>query len=169
MTDNTTALKIDCLKPAEIKLTRNKNGFLTLALNGKKCGRVKLTRAFPYSLPFSYIGISDIDDKEIGVIKELSELDEESEKTAKDELAARYFSPELSEIVSIKEKMGSFYFEAKISGKEKNFTVRDISRNIRMSPDNSVLIFDVDGNRYVILDFEKLQKKTRRLLEPYLY
>ncbi len=163
------ALSLDCLNPSEVKLQRNKNGFLTLILGGENKGRVKLTRAYPYAMPYSYIGLSDIEDGEIGIIKELSELDEGSQSQAKDELDMRYYCPEVSEITSIKEKMGSFYFEIKIGNTKKNFAVKDISRNVRITSENSVLIFDVDGNRYVIPDFDKIRKKTKRLLEPYLY
>ena len=166
---STDTLKLECLNPAGISFARNKNGFLVMSLNGEPKGRVKLTRAYPYAMPFSFIGVSDIEDREIGIIKELSELDEESGKLATAELSGRYFCPQITEITSIKERMGSFYFETKVGNREKSFTVKDISRNIRIQSDSCVLIFDVDGNRYEIPDFEKIHKKTRRLLEPYLY
>lgn len=162
-------LNLDCLEPTKVKLSRNKNGFIVLELNGENKGRVKLTRAYPYGMPYSYIGVSDIEDEEIGIIKELSELDADSEATGKDELDKRYYCPEITEINSIKKKMGSFYFEVKIGNSEKNFTVKDISRNIRTTQENEIMIFDVDGNRYIIPDFDKIKRKTRRLLEPYLY
>ena len=31
------------------------------------------------------------------------------------------------------------------------------------------VIFDMDGNRYMIPEFEKIESKSKRLLEPYLY
>ena len=65
--------------------------------------------------------------------------------------------------------MGNFYFETVIDGREKNFTVRDITRNMRFANENNLLIFDVDGNRYVIPDFEAIEQKSKKLLEPYLY
>ena len=65
--------------------------------------------------------------------------------------------------------MGHFYFETLIDGKEKSFTVRDLTRNLRFSGENTLLIFDVDGNRYIIPEYEKIEQKSRRLLEPYLY
>ncbi len=167
--ENAQALNLECFNPDCVRLTRNKNGFIILTLNGENKGRVKLTRAFPNDMPYSYIGITDIEDKEIGIIRQLSQLDSDSLCVAKQELNKRYFLPEISQITSIKEKMGSFYFETIIANKKKNFAVKDISRSIRITPDNSVYISDVDGNRYVIPDFDKIQRKTKRLLEPYLY
>lgn len=163
------ALRLELLNPTEIKLEKNKNGFLILLLSGENKGRVKLTRAYPYNMPYSYIGVYSIEDDEIGIIKDLSELDTNSETAAKEELEKRYYCPEISEILSIKEKMGSFYFEVKINGSKKNFAVKDISRNVRFTTENYIMIFDVDGNRYIIPDLNKIRKKARRLLEPYLY
>ena len=65
--------------------------------------------------------------------------------------------------------MGNFYFETVIDNNPKNFTVRDITKNLRFASENTLLIFDMDGNRYIIPDFDKIEEKSRRLLEPYLY
>ncbi|HZK21257.1 MAG TPA: DUF1854 domain-containing protein [Oscillospiraceae bacterium] len=167
--ENNTALSLELLSPEEIGFTENENGFLTLIISGESKGRVKLTRAYPYSMPYSYIGVYDIEDKEVGIIKDLSNLDTASETAAKKELDKRYYCPEISEIISIKEKMGSFYFEVKIDNIKKSFAVRDISRNIRFTNENFIMIFDVDGNRYIIPDLNKIRRKAKRLLEPYLY
>ncbi len=167
MSDDT--LLLTCLDPAAVRLSRNENGFVVLFLNGESKGRVKLTRAYPYGLPYAYIGVTDIEDNELGIIKSLDELDEPSAATARDELDKRYYCPEITEITSIKEKMGSFYFETKIDGRNKSFAVKDISRNIRMISESQILIFDVDGNRFSIPHYDKIKKKTRKLLEPYLY
>lgn len=166
-TNDTLNLKL--LNPAEIELKKNENGFLILLLLGENKGRVKLTRAYPYNMPFSYIGVYDIEDNEIGIIKDLSDLSKDSESAAKEELEKRYYCPEISEILSIKEKMGSFYFEVKINNKKKSFAVKDISRNVRITSENFIMIFDIDGNRYIIPDITKIRKKAKRLLEPYLY
>ena len=163
------ALNLECQNPDGVSLSRNKNGFIIMTLNGDDKGRVKLTRAFPNDMPYSFIGVTDIEDREIGIIRQLSQLDSNSLAVAKEELDKRYFLPEISQINSIKEKMGSFYFETTIGNKKKNFAVKDISRSIRFTPDNSVLVSDVDGNRYAIPDFDKIKRKTKRLLEPYLY
>jgi hypothetical protein len=65
--------------------------------------------------------------------------------------------------------MGNFYFETTIDERPKSFTVRDITKNMRFAGDNTLLIFDMDGNRYVIPNFEGIEEKSKRLLEPYLY
>ena len=162
-------LKIEFLKPENSVFTFNSNGFLVMTREGELKGRVKLIRTYPYSLTDEYICVHDLDDNEIGIIRDLKELDQNSKESAEKELQNRYYCPTVTAVKSVKERMGHFYFQTVVDGKEKNFTVRDITRNMRFASDDTLLIFDMDGNRYIIPEFEKIESKSKRLLEPYLY
>ena len=162
-------LKIEFLKPENCVFSFNSNGFLVMTLEGELKGRVKLIRTYPYSLTDEYICVHDLDDNEIGIIRDLKELDTNSKENAEKELENRYYCPTVTAVKSVKERMGHFYFQTVVDGKEKNFTVRDITRNMRFASDDTLLIFDMDGNRYIIPEFEKIESKSKRLLEPYLY
>ncbi len=165
----TDKLSIEFLNPENCVFSFNDNGFLLMSLKGENMGRVKLIRTYPYTLTDEYICVHDLDDKEIGIIRNLNDLDENSSQNAKKELENRYYCPTVTSIKSVKERMGHFYFQTVVDGKEKNFTVRDITRNMRFATGDTLLIFDMDGNRYVIPNFEKTEPKSKRLLEPYLY
>lgn len=167
MNDNKLSLKF--INPEDCRFSFNHNGFLVLSINNECVGRVKLIRSYPYTLKDEYICVYDINDNEIGIVRDLKELDEESCKAADKELQNRYYCPTVTAVKTIKERMGHFYFETIIDGKEKSFTVRDLTRNLRFANESTLLIFDVDGNRYIIPDHEKIEPKSRRLLEPYLY
>lgn len=162
-------LKIEFLKPENCVFSFNDNGFLIMTLDGELKGRVKLIRTYPYSRTDEYICVHDLEDNEIGIIRDLKELDTNSKESAEKELINRYYCPTVTAVKSVKERMGHFYFQTVVDGKEKNFTVRDITRNMRFASDDTLLIFDMDGNRYVIPEFEKIEPKSKRLLEPYLY
>ena len=165
----TIKLSLEFLEPQKCRFFKNNNGFLILNLNNEDLGRVKLSRTYPFSKPFEYICISDIEDKEIGILRNIDDLDKDSYELARNELETRYFCPTITEIKSIKEKMGHFYFETKIGDKDKNFTVKNITRNIRFAGEDTLLIFDMDGNRFIMPEFSKTDTKSKRLLEPYLY
>lgn len=166
---NDNKLSLELLKPDKCSFSFNPNGFLVLSIDGENKGRVKLIRSYPYSLTDEYICVHDIEDNEIGIIRDLKELDKISLDYAVKELQNRYYCPTITSVKNIKERMGHFYFDVIIDGKEKSFTVRDITRNLRSTSENALLIFDMDGNRYIIPDQEKIEQKSRRLLEPYLY
>ncbi len=167
--NNNDKLSLKFLNPEECSFSFNDNGFLIFTLNGKRKGRVKLIRTYPYALKNEYICVHDLEENELGIIRYLSELDEKSRENAEKELENRYYCPTVTAVKSVKERMGHFYFETVIDGKDKSFTVRDITRNLRFASEDTLLIFDMDGNRYIIPDFEKIEQKSRRLLEPYLY
>lgn len=166
---NKDKLTLQFLNPDECDFSFNNNGFLLFSHKGEGKGRVKLIRTYPYSLTDEYICVHDLEDNELGIILNLNELTESAAAAAKKELENRYYCPTVTAVKSIKERMGHFYFETIIDGKEKSFTVRDITRNLRHASDGVLLIFDMDGNRYIIPDFEKIESKSKRLLEPYLY
>ncbi len=166
---NNDKLTIEFLNPEKCKFSFNQNGFLVLTVDEGNKGRVKLIRSYPYTLTDEYICVHDIEDNEIGIVRDLKELDKASQDAANKELENRYYCPTVTAVKSIKERMGHFYFETVIDGKDKSFTVRNLTRNLRFANESTLLIFDVDGNRYVIPDHEKIEPKSRRLLEPYLY
>lgn len=166
---NKDKLSLEFLNPDECDFSFNDNGFLVFSLKGENKGRVKLIRTYPYSLTDEYICVHDLEDNELGIILNLNELNQNASTAAKKELENRYYCPTITAVKSIKERMGHFYFETVIDGKDKSFTVRDITRNLRHASDGVLLIFDMDGNRYIIPDFEKIESKSKRLLEPYLY
>lgn len=167
MTDN--RLSIEFLNPEECSFEFNSNGFLVFTLDNECKGRVKLIRSYPYTLKEEYICVQNLENEEIGIIRSIKDLDESSYSSCSKELENRYYCPCVTSVKSIKERMGHFYFETIIDGKDKSFTVRDLTRNLRFSSENTLLIFDVDGNRYIIPEYEKIEQKSRRLLEPYLY
>lgn len=148
-------------------------GFVGLKYDGKEYRRVSLRRALPVVRPFEYISVADHEDKEIGIIKNVEELSEGQRKIVIDELNRRYFCPEILEVRSVKDKLGYVYFELvlKVGGQvyNKNCAVKDVSKNIRMLDEKRLIIFDVDGNRYIVNSLSDLDAGSLRRLEPYLF
>lgn len=167
--NGTDKLTLSFLTDSDVVFSHNDNGFLVMTLSGENKGRVNLKRSYPYAMPEEYICVLDTDDKEIGIIRDIKNLDGKSYEEAKKELELRYYCPVISEIKSVKEKMGHFYFDTICEKRPKNFTVRNITSSIRFISDDTLLIFDMDGNRYIIENFSKIETKSRKLLEPYLY
>ena len=77
----------------------------------------------PEKCKFYLISVSDMDKNEIGIIKNAADFPSESREIIEKDLAARYYCPEISQIYSIEEKMGSFYFDVSIDGFKKTFGV----------------------------------------------
>ncbi len=161
-------LKTEYVTPENCVFSKNKNGFLAATIKGKEYKRVILTRSLPLNFPSDYICISDIEKNEVGIIEHTSDFSPEQRGLINEELDQRYYCPVIKTILSIKEKMGNFYFDVMIGETKKSFAVRDISKNIRQHGD-AIDLIDVDGNRFRIVNFAEIPSKSRRRLEPYLY
>ncbi len=171
MSNNTISpetLRAEYVSPEKCVFSLNPNGFLAAEIDGKEFKRVILTRTLPLSLPDEYICISDIEKNEVGIIEKIADFSPEQQKLINSELSQRYYCPVIDKIETIKEKMGNFYFDVIIGGVKKSFAVKDITKSIRQHG-NAIDVTDIDGNRYRIADFNSIEAKSRRKLEPYLY
>jgi predicted glycosyltransferase len=121
-----------------------------------------------------YISVADDENNEIGIIRDIEDLTSDQKDIVVNELDNRYYSPEILEIVSVQDKLGYVYIEMRIQNKNskvhvKSCAVKDVSRNIRMLSDKSIIIFDVDGNRYIVSDLFSLNKNCLKRLDSYLF
>ena len=168
-----SAIDIGFLVPEKATFYKTEGGFTGLKYGEADHKRIVLRRALPVGRPTEYISVADGENKEIAIIKSLRDLSSEQMAIVADELNKRYFCPEVYEIKSVKDKMGYVYMEMNVgteTGKfDKNCAIKDVSRNIRMLDDDRLLIFDVDGNRYIISSLAALDKKSVKRLEPYLF
>jgi len=162
-------MDIGILNPKKVEFFRASEDFVGLKHDGKEFRRIALSRALPYQRPESYISVFDEENKEIGIIRELSELPAEQAELLRTELRRRYFSPQVLEILSTKEKMGYLYVEVRLDSGQRTFALKDFSRNIKNIGGSRFVLFDVDGNRYIIEDLNTLDQKSRRRIDPYLY
>jgi hypothetical protein len=165
----TELMDINILNTDSVEFYLTVNNFVGLKYKDKDYKRVILSRILPLNDPDEYISIIDTENAEIGIIRSISELREEQAKIIRDELSKRYYCPSVLRISSVKEKMGYVYFDVEIKGRSKNFAVKDVSRNIRQLDDKRIMIFDIDGNRYIIEDINQLDAKSARRIEPYLF
>ena len=84
------------------------------------------------------------------------------------ELRRRYYVCDLTSVTSVRDKRGFSYWVAKTGDTEVSFTLRDPFNSIRQAPDGTVLITDIDSNRYTLPSPERLDRRSHRLIESYL-
>ncbi|MCL1861998.1 MAG: DUF1854 domain-containing protein [Defluviitaleaceae bacterium] len=162
------------LEIKEAEFYSDSGGFAGLKYKGEDHAHVILRRIMPLRHPFEYISVADHDNKEIGILKNVDDLPSSQREIVKNELDNRYYSPEVLDVVSVQDKLGYVYLELRLKNKKgveykKNCAIKDVSRNIRMLSDTSVIIFDVDGNRYIVEDVKRLSRQSLRKLDAYLF
>ena len=169
MSTEEQGLMTDFTPAADCRFYRNANGFLGLELGGEDYRRVQLSRALPFSAPEEYICVADMEGKEVAVLERLDEFEVGARELLEAELGIRYFYPVITQVKSIKEKMGSYYLDLAIGEHKKTIAVKDISKNLKQLGSGKIVLTDVDGNRFLIPDVYQIQKKSLQMLEPYLY
>ncbi len=131
--------------------------------------RVFLHSAFPFDMPHAYISVLDRDQKEIGMIRALSELSEATQKILTGELGRKYYAPRIKRILSVKERYGFSYWRVDLeNAADFSFTVQDTYRSMLKVDNDHVFIVDVDGNRFEIPSVEALDRASYKKIELYL-
>jgi len=152
--------------PGALRLFHDGSGRLLLAIDDRCYVDVKVARAFPMSDPDGYVAILDgaRRDMVIGPLVRLAELDQESRQAALEALGRRYFMPLITRVVNLTEEFGAVYCNAETDRGRRQFVVRGARDAIEEQDDTTLLIPDVDGNRYRV-DLARLDARSRRLLE----
>ena len=150
-----------------------KNGFLSMSYTvgdeEKHAARIFLHRDFPHELLWEYISVVGEENREIGLIYNIEDFDEDVTALLKKEIERKYYSPVISEINNVKERYGFSYWKIKTEdGRSLSFTMQDTYRNIIRIGENSAMLVDVDGNRYTIKSISALDRKSYRKIELYL-
>ncbi len=96
------------------------------------------------------------------MIHSLEDFPEETAQLLEEQLQIRYFTPEISKVVTVKEEFGYSYWEAETTAGLCRFTVRSGGGNAKLVTPVRLLVTDVDGNRFVIPDMNKLTDKEYR-------
>ena len=166
------------LTPDNASFFRSEGGLISMRLRSDKgeenFERVVAVRAFPVTDPNEFICIREPDipgaDKgsEIGMIRRLSDFDEQSRGLIEQELNRRYFSPRITAIIKIRNKMGYLYWDVDTDSGKVNFMVKDPSSNVRILEDGGVQIRDVNGSCYLIDDPKALGRSGYKKIEMYL-
>ena len=158
----------------KVEFYMTEGGFTGLRHDGNDYPHITLRRTLPIGRPMEYISVADHENKEIGIIRSVEDLEAAQKEIVTNELNHRYYCPHIIDIHSVKDKLGYVYMELRLrtaQGREhtKSCAVKDVNRNIRMLDENSLIIFDVDGNRYIVPSLAALDKKSVKQLEPFLF
>lgn len=156
---------VNILDPRKIRICREESGRLKLIFdNDEKVLIKRVIRAFPLTMPWRYIILIDKNDREVGLLRDLGDLDETSMKVLKDELERVYFIPKIKKIHRIKEEFGVLIWETETDKGPRRFEVTS-RRDVKKMGKRRIIVRDADGNLYDIPDYADLDQKSIILLE----
>jgi hypothetical protein len=130
--------------------------------------KVKIVKIAPLSTPDQYISFLDAKDQQIGLMKDLSGLDETSRKIVEEELSKRYLTFMVHKVRSIRSEFGVSYWEVDTDRGPRDFVARDVHENVLHPGPGRSIILDVEGNRFEIADVTRLDKKSTGFINTVL-
>lgn len=148
-------------------ITPNENNFVDLKMaDGRVFEKLEPRRLFPVNKTSNYITLLDSDGKEIAVIRDLKDLDPKSLGVIECSINDYYLVPYITAILSSTEKYGTLHWRVETNRGIKEFDIRNRNHDIRVYNDSCVRVRDSDDNRYIILDYHKLDRNSRNRLIP---
>lgn len=165
MEDNAFDIRILDPKITRVFRTTSDDAVVRLTIEGDRSWReVRVARAFPFSDPDHYVGFRDGDDKDIGLVIQVRELDAESHRTVDEELKQRYFTPQVQRVVSVEEKYGVVTWEVDTDHGPRKIIIRNLRDSTYPLGPNRLMMTDTDGNRYEFADVASMGAKVNEVL-----
>ena len=157
--------EVQFLDPKLVKISRNQFAEMEAELpDGSVHAPVEPVRVFPLTQPDQYISLLDAHKNELGLIEDIKQLQKVDQAILAEELEKCYFMPKITKIHALEGRFGVTQWDAETEVGSVSFDLR--SRNDITALDSGrVLIKDVDGNRYEIVNYHQLDPKSVVLLE----
>ena len=125
-------------------------------------------RLFPFSNPNMYITLLDDKEKEVGFVRDLTEIDDDSRRVLEECFAEYYMIPRITRLIESVDKFGSLNWVVDTDRGRAAFQIRNRHSDIKKLTGNRVLVRDTNDNRYEIRDWTALDSHSKHLLFSYL-
>ena len=130
---------------------------------------LELRRLFPVTNESMFITLLDRDEREVAFIRDLEEIDEESERILLDCFREYYMIPQITALLDSSEKFGALKWTVETDRGIVSFRIRNRHSDIKnFHGTTRVFVRDSNDNRYEIKDYTALDARSQRLLFSYL-
>lgn len=163
--DLAEAAKIQYLSPDNTVFKKTPGNMLSVKVGEEEHPIVYVHCSFPHTNKRIYLSVRTIENKEVGMIRSLDDFPKDVADLLEEQVHIRYFAPEITNVIQVKQEFGYSYWEAETTAGLCRFTVRDGGGNAKLVSDKRLLITDVDGNRFIIADLERLSDREYRMVE----
>jgi len=126
---------------------------------------VKPVWASPLSHPNRYLVLLNGKGDEIAMVANPADLPAESLLALKEELSRRYLTATIKTILHAKGEFGSTYWHVDTDRGKRDFVTQSLQENAQWLGPGHLLLIDVDGNRFEILDVAALDERSRKYVE----
>ena len=163
-----SAMAKNYIDGSEVQFTAAGLCIINMVCDGETYSNLTPKRLFPLNNKNKYITLLNEELKEVAIIRDLNTLSPESRAVVEEALEGFYFLPKITRIYSCHEKFGLFTFDAQTDKGRIRFDMGNLHFNIKRLEGNRILFRDMEDNRYEVVDYTKMDKKSIRLIYPYI-
>jgi hypothetical protein len=157
--------ELNLFDSGKIRFHRDAFEDLVLERGAERFAGVQILRGFPLSADDRFISVRDDEGQELGLIRDLSELDSKSRQLLEEELDRTYFVPRIRRVNHIEERFHVPRWDVETDRGPRKFEIRSGRSDVRVLDRGRVLIRDADGNHYEIPDYRRLDPASRAQVE----
>lgn len=155
---------IHMIEPDKAFFSRGAGGVFQGAVDGKTYEELVVYRAFPFLYTMQFISIRNAKSEELGIIRDIAELDEESGSELERELQFRYFLPRVTRVDSVKQKNDLWLWELQTSLGSTRIAMRNLHEHMQFPGGGRIVLTDINGKRCEIADWHALDSHSRMQL-----
>src|SRR5690606_22175716 len=108
--------------------------------------------------------VRNVKDEELGIVRDVAELDEESRRELERELQYRYFLPRVQRVDSVKQKADLWLWELQTHLGPTRMAMRNLHEHMQFAGDGRIILTDMNGRRCEIPDWQTLDAHSRKQL-----
>ena len=124
---------------------------------------------FPYTNHTMYITLLDSDEKELGFVRDLEELDDESKKALMECFKEYYMIPKILKVIDCEDKFGTLKWTVETDRGRITFNIKNRHSDIKhLYGTSRVIVRDSNDNRYEIPDINNMDAHSNRIMFSYL-
>ena len=124
---------------------------------------------FPFTNHTMYITLLNKEEREVGFVRCLTELDDQSQEALKACFAEYYMIPKILRVLHCEDRFGILKWEVQTDRGNVTFNIRNRHSDIKhLHGTSRVIVRDSNDNRYEIPDPARLDSHSLHLLYSYL-
>ncbi|BBI31540.1 DUF1854 domain-containing protein [Cohnella abietis] len=155
---------IHMIELGEAFFSRGQGGVFQGVVKGTAYEELIVYRTFPFLYTTQFISIRTAKGEELGIVRDLAELDEESRMELGHELQLRYFLPRVTRVDSVKQKSDLWLWELQTTLGPTRIAMRNLHEHMQFPGGGRIILTDIYGKRCEILDWHALDSHSRMQL-----
>ena len=152
------------------KLERTDLYFVRLTLkDGTVYEDLEPRRLFPITNQTMFITLLDSHEKELGFVRDLEEIDDDSRRALEECFAEYYMIPKIQKVLKCVDKFGTLKWTVETDRGVITFDIRNRHSDIKhLRGTSRIIVRDSNDNRYEIPDIDNMDPHSAHLLFSYL-